>query len=91
MKTIYITIERERDSRSSREGARFRVKVRAQPGAPALLMSTRNCQSVVGGKRESEALFGELVWKDEIQTEENPDVRASAFLEIESTGKEKRR
>ena len=29
MQTIHITIERERDSRSSREGARFRVKVHA--------------------------------------------------------------
>jgi len=55
----------------------------AQPGAPALLMSTRNCQSVIAARREAEALFGELPWKDEIQTEENPDVRASAFLEME--------
>lgn len=79
---IYITIERERDSRSSRDGARFRVKVRAQPNAPALLMSTRNCQSVVGAKCEAEALFGELIWKDLIQTPDNPDVRAAAFGRI---------
>ena len=33
MQTLFITIERERDSRSSRDGARFRVKVATQPGA----------------------------------------------------------
>jgi hypothetical protein len=78
MQTIFITIERERDSRSSREGARFRVKVHAQPGAPALLMSTRTCQSVVGSKREAEAIFGEIDWRDEMG-----DIRSSAFLEFE--------
>lgn len=78
--TIHITIERERDSRPSREGARFRVKLRAQPDGPALLMSTRLCQSVTAGKRETEALFGELAWRD--ATGAN-DVRASAVLEIE--------
>jgi hypothetical protein len=83
MQTIFITVERERESRTSREGARFRVKVRAQPGAHALLMSTHNCQSLVAAKREAEALFGAVPWKDEIQTPDNPDVRASAFLEIE--------
>ena len=57
--TIYITIERSGFPLLA-EGARFRVKVRAEPGAPALLMSTRNCQSVIGAKREAEALFGEL-------------------------------
>ena len=76
--TLYITIERELDSRSSREGARFRVKVRVQPGAPALLMSTRLCQSVTGAKKEAEALFGALDWQPA-----PGDVRESAFLEIE--------
>ncbi len=78
MQTIHITIERERDSRFSREGARFRVKVRAQPGAPALLMSTRNCQSVVAAKREAEAIFGDLDWRDEMG-----EIRSSALLEME--------
>jgi len=73
-----IPIERERDSRSSRDGARFRVKVHAQPGSPALLMSTRNCQSVVGAKREAEAIFGDLDWRDEMG-----EIRSSAFLEME--------
>jgi hypothetical protein len=78
MQTLFITIERERDSRSSREGARFRVKVHAQPGGPALLMSTRNCQSVIGAKREAESLFGNLDWRDEMG-----EIRSSALLEIE--------
>jgi hypothetical protein len=78
MQTLYISIERERDSRSSREGARFRVKIAAQPGGPALLMSTRLCQSVTYAKNEAETLFGELDWRDE-----NGDIRASAVLEIE--------
>lgn len=83
MQTLYITIERERDSRPSSEGARFRGKVRAQPGGIALLMSTHNCQSVTRAKSEAETLFGELDWRAELQTADNPDVRAFAFLEIE--------
>ena len=79
MQTIYITIERERDSRASRDGARFRLKLRAQPGAPALLMSTRNCQSVSAAKREAEALFGSLDWREG----EPGDVRSSAILEMD--------
>lgn len=79
MPSLYITVERERDSRSSREGARFRVKVRTQPDGHALLMSTRLCQSVAFAKREAEVLFGELEWK----VAGAEDVRESAFLEIE--------
>jgi hypothetical protein len=76
--SLFITVERERDARSSREGARFRVKVAAQPGGPALLMSTRLCQSVTYAKNEAETLFGKLDWRDE-----NADIRSSAVLEIE--------
>jgi hypothetical protein len=84
MQSLYITIERQLEhTRPSSAGARFRVKVRAQPQAPALLMSTRNCQSVAHAKREAEVLFGEIAWKDEIQTPDNPFVRASGFVEIE--------
>lgn len=80
MLTIHITIERERESRPSRDGARFRVKLRSQPGGPALMMSTRLCQSVAAGKRESEALFGSLDWRD---ADGASEVRSSAILEIE--------
>jgi hypothetical protein len=79
MPTIYIMIERDRESRSSREGARFRVRLYAQPGGPALLMSTRYCPSVTHAKKEAETLFGELEW-----SEPQPgDIRTSAVLEIE--------
>jgi hypothetical protein len=78
MLTLYITVERERDSRPSRDGARFRVKVSAQPGAPPLLMSTMNCQSVTRAKKEAEMLFGGLDWRDEMG-----EIRSSAILEIE--------
>lgn len=80
MLTIHITIERERDAHPSREGARFRVKLRAQPGGPALMMSTRLCQSVSAGKREANALFGALDWRD---ADGADDVRSSTILEIE--------
>ena len=76
--SIYIRIERDRESRSSREGARFRVKVHAQFGGPALLSSTRLCPSVTKAKSEAESLFGELDWR-----EESGDVRTSAILELE--------
>lgn len=78
MQNLFITIERERDARSSRDGARFRVKVAAQPGGPQLLMSTRLMQSVIGAKREAEALFGDLDWRDEMG-----EIRSSALLEFE--------
>jgi len=82
VQTIYITIERDRESRSSREGARFRVKVAAQPGGPALLTSTRLCQSVTKAKSEAEDLFGPLAW-NEAWRQQDADVRLSAILEIE--------
>lgn len=80
MLSIHITIERERDARPSSHGARFRVKLRAQPGGPALMMSTVPRQSVTAGKREAEGLFGELGWND---ADGANDVRSSAILEIE--------
>jgi hypothetical protein len=83
MQSLYITIERDRESRSSADGARFRVRVHTQPGAPALLVSSRLCQSVTNAKREAETLFGELAWKDEVQTPDNLGMRASAFLEFD--------
>ena len=78
MQNLFITIERERDSRSSRDGARFRVKVRVQPGGPALLMSTNLRQSVTQAKTEAETMFGDLDWRDEMG-----DIRSSALLEFE--------
>jgi hypothetical protein len=80
MQTIYITIERDREARSSREGARFRVRVRVQPDAPALLWSTRQMQSVAQGKREAETIFGTLDWRPH---EDGDEIRASAFKESE--------
>ena len=79
MQTVYISIERDRESRSSRDGARFRAHFRAQPGAPILLSSARLAGSVSYAKREVEALFGPLDWREG----EPGDVRASAVLEID--------
>jgi hypothetical protein len=79
MTTIHLTIERDRESRSSRDGARFRVKCYAQPGGPALLISTRACQSVTRAKSEASAIFGQLDWSDSTVG----DVRCTAVLEIE--------
>jgi hypothetical protein len=73
---MYLTIERDREARSSREGARFRVRVRVQPDAPALLWSTRQMQSVTQGKREAEAIFGPLDWRAH---EDGDEIRASAI------------
>lgn len=78
MPSIYITIERDRDNRSSRDGARWRIKVRAQPGGPSLLMSPLPRQSVVAAKSEAEIVFGRLDWRDS-----EGDVRSSAMLELE--------
>jgi hypothetical protein len=78
MQTIYITIERERENRSSREGSRYRIKVRAQPGGPSLLMSPLPRQSVASAKSEAEIVFGQLDWR-----ETEGDVRSSAVLEME--------
>ena len=77
--TLFIFIERQRDAGPS-HGARFRVKVAAQPGAKPLLMSTMNCQSVARAKKEAEILFGALDWRDA-----DGDVRSSAILEIRWT------
>jgi hypothetical protein len=77
MQNLFITIERERDSRPSRDGARWRVKVRVQPGGPALLMSTSNRQSVTQAKTEAETLFGDLDWRDEMG-----DIRSSAVVGV---------
>jgi len=76
MQHLYISVERDRLARASSEGARFRVLVRIQPAARPLLVSTSFCSSVARGKREAEAVFGELAWR-----EETTDVKASAFLE----------
>jgi len=76
--TIYINIERDRESRSSAEGARFRVRVYAQPGGHALLVSTKLLPSVTKARGEAEAVFGELEW-----AEGAGDVRSSAMLEWE--------
>lgn len=81
MTTIHIAIERDIQSRSSADGARYRVKVRAQPGGPALLMSTRLCQSVTRAKAEAEAVFGGLSWRD--GGGDPPELRAAALLEID--------
>jgi hypothetical protein len=82
MQTLYITIERERDSRSSRDGARFRVKVATQPGAPKLLMSTNLRQSVTQARSEAETLFGTLDWSGQPNADD-PGIRDSAILEID--------
>jgi hypothetical protein len=81
MKTIYIIIERDRDARSSQDGARFRVKAFARPGGPALLMSTRLCSSVTKAKSDAEELFGLLEWR-EPSPDAAPEVRASAIVEL---------
>jgi hypothetical protein len=78
MPAIYITIERDRESRSSAEGARFRVKLRVQPGGPVLLASARLCPSVSKAKAEIESLLGELDWREGVE-----DIRASVLLEFD--------
>jgi hypothetical protein len=75
--SVYITVERDRFARSSAAGARFRVKVRLQPGGPPLLMSAHLCSSVASARREAEAIFGKLAW-----TELEGETRASAILEV---------
>lgn len=75
--SICIAIERDRGTYS--HGARFRVKVRTQPGAPALLTSTRLCSSVTQAKADAEATFGNLGWRDN-----DGEVRALAILEWEA-------
>ena len=82
MQTLFISIERERDSRSSRDGARFRVKVATQPGAPKLLMSTNLRQSVTQARSEAETLFGALDWSGQANADD-PGIRDSAVLEFE--------
>jgi hypothetical protein len=74
--SMYITIERDRAARSSADGARFRLRISVQPGAPALLMSARLCQSVAAAKRDAEVLFGLIEWCDH----PSPELRASALL-----------
>ena len=80
MTTLYLSIERDLMSRSSREGARFRVRVAAQPNGLALLTSTRLMQSVTKAKGEAAMLFGDLEWTDATTPGE---VRATSVLEIE--------
>jgi len=71
---IKITIERDRLARSSRDGARFRVKV-FSPDNRALLSSSCAVQSVSKAKREAEEIFGPLEWH-----EAEGDVRCSAIF-----------
>jgi hypothetical protein len=81
MPSLYLTVERDLTARPSRDGARFRVRVFAQPGGPALLTSTRMCGSVCQAKREAETLFGDLDWRFP-GLDDLPHVRARAVVEI---------
>jgi hypothetical protein len=77
VRSLTITIERDLQSRSSHQGARFRLKVYPASGGPALLMSPQPCSSVAAARREAEALFGSLRWNYL-----EGDTRASARVDV---------
>ncbi len=77
MIVLHIAVERDRDARSSHDGARFRVRVGLQPG-PSLLSSTRALQSVARAQLEAESIFGPLEWRPGAG-----DIRFSAILDLE--------
>ena len=74
----WVSIERELNDRTSREGARFRAKLHLALDGHALF-NGRKCGSVAAAKRDAEALFGALNWL-EPATGWRPETRAVAKL-----------
>jgi hypothetical protein len=82
MKTLYITIERDREAaRQSQDGARFRARFAVAPGGPAFLLG-RLKGSVTSAKAETEEIFGAIDWA-EPPAGSPQEVRAVGILEFD--------